>query len=166
MTEQTQGWTNDDRPDWETISGEPPPPVDPGVYLCEVAAAKAQTTKNGHPSVGLELTIKAAANGSGIEGRSDKIKFETLALTKNALFRVKQFCDASGVAPPKSTAFGTIEEWSAGLPGTSVLVKVKHREGKNGGTFADVERYLTKAKAAELQSGDAAAAPARRKPRA
>lgn len=76
------------------------PPV--GFYAVELEKAEAKKTTTGKPCSKLVLSIRSMADGS--PAKRGKL-FDTVVLTQNAAFRVKNLASALHIDPPRSGKF-------------------------------------------------------------
>ncbi len=164
------GWTQNDTFDnWDDVSTEAPKPVEPNIYTGEIVKAEAaQTQGKGLPAVKLEIMVKSVFQGDDLP--SARKLFDTVTITKEAAFKVKQLSQSANVTPPKSNAADYLPEWADGLVGQPVIVSTKLEKYTPKGSTeqresARIERYLTadqaeKKKAGVAEGGGSEAAPA------
>ncbi len=154
----TQGWTqNDSFDNWDDVSTEAPAPLAAGFYLATIAKATGDkpTAKKGLPAVNVELSITAEFQGDALP-MARKV-FDNLTVTKEAAFRVKQFCQSADITPPKSNGADYLPGWASDLVGSTVIVQLKpdtykSKEGEMKATTR-VVRYHTEASAEKAKGG-------------
>jgi len=124
---ETDSWTQDEEIDYDKVADGPPPPLEPGVYRFEVAAASAKGTKNDNGALRLELTI------TGKYGSDEKIKrrmYDNIVVTLESAWRIKAFAKAVGLQPPKRTGMAALEDFAAEATGAGGWLKSKLEEFK------------------------------------
>jgi hypothetical protein len=150
-----QGWTqNDSFDNWDEVSTEAPKPLDPALYHGEIVSAEAAQTGTGKPAVKLEVSAKGLFQGDDLP--SERKLFDTVVITREAAFKVKQLAQATGVEPPKSNAFEAVSELADSLVGQPVVFKTKIESYKKDGenrTTHRIERYLTTDQAERVKAG-------------
>lgn len=152
-----KGWTHAEELDWESISTEPLPGLEPGIYRCKVLEAEPTETKGNKPSIVITLEATEALDGNSLEGRSVKIRYERLMLSREGAFHTKQFACSAKLAPPRSSAYEIVEQWSHDIVGVDVIARLKVGEPskKDGRRYTVVDRYLTDEQAQEVLGGSA-----------
>lgn len=158
------------------MSDEPPAQPQPGVYKARIVEAEPRESKKGLPTVQLTLQLLEGLGGATLmdpEGRpcADKIRYETISITQEAAFRVKQLCSSARIPPPESQVFGVIRDWvQTQVLDATVIVKTRLRMQEQGASagksFAVVDAYLTEDKAmVAINQAGAAATPKRQRPK-
>lgn len=160
----TQGWTqNDSFDNWDDVSTEAPEPPDAGFYIATIAKADATkpTSGKGLPNINLTLSVTDVFQGDKLP--KPRTVFDNLVVTKDAAFRVKQFCLAADTAPPKSNGADYLPGYASELVGLTVIVQLKRDSYTPKGSVekkivARVEKYHTQASAEKAKNGGGEAA--------
>jgi len=154
MGQGYKGWAGGDQVDWDKVDSGSPTPLERGIYSCQVMAVTPQDTKDGKPSLALELEIQSKY-GSDDDIPKRKL-FDTFTMTTEGLFKTKQFCEATDIEPPASTTYGDVCDFTEDMLDQEVyvLVGVRTFEGRprNRVEFyihdSDVKEVLEKESAA------------------
>ena len=154
MTDKA-GWTQSEDFDWDDVPDKPPGTPDEGLYLAKITSAVAEATKKeSKPAVKLELELVAPYGGGELPYVAKSIRYESLVLSKNAAFRVKQAAKACSVKPPANSGFEAVSAFAEALVGQQCIIRVRHsKSNKNDTVYAAVGAYMTEKQAAEAQSG-------------
>lgn len=130
MGQGYKGWAGGDKVDWDGVDSGSPTPLERGIYNCVVIAANPGETKEGKPSLSIELEIESRY-GSNDEIPKRKL-FDTFTMVKDGLFKTKQFCEATDVDPPETTTYGDVSDFAEDMMGQEVyvLVGIRTFEGK------------------------------------
>ncbi len=135
----SKGWTgHDEEIDWDSAGNNALPD---GVYTLKVAKAEARPTRDGKPSVSVELLIET--NFSTGEKFTNRKVFDTLTVTKEAAFKIKNLCKASGVCPPRSGSFEHCEEFANAIVDMGYVNAVLKQDTYDGQTRNKVKVYLS-----------------------
>lgn len=126
-----KGWSGGDDVDWDEVDSGSPTPLDRGIYGAVVTKAECKETKNGKPCIELNLDVTDKYDSD--DDVSSRKLFDTFTMTKDALFKTKQFCEAADMEPPASTRYGDVSEFAEELIDTEVWVLLGQRtfEGKS-----------------------------------
>lgn len=149
MSSEQEGWTQSEALDFDKVSTEKPPPLDDGYYQATIVEAKPQKTQEGVPGVSIELRVDRSYE-SPLE--TPRKMFDRLVFTKAALWHVKQIAVAANVSPPKSTAFGDVEEFCEALTGTQVWLRSEKNTYK-GKVNARAAQFYPEDKIADAVAG-------------
>lgn len=168
------GWTDQTAMNWDEVSTEPPPPLPVSIYKAVIAKAEAGQTKKGDKNViNLELAVDGEFGGDALSPA--RKMFDSLTLSPEAAFKIKQIAASANVAPPKNFGLDAVTEFCNALVDSSGVILRSKLDTYQGKTNHRVDRYFTEAQAAEakgaLSGGGGAAtgapeAPAGRRKRA
>lgn len=153
----SNGWTgHSEEIDWDSAGNNALPE---GVYRLNGVGAKAKLTSGGKPSVDAQFEVAGTYEGEPIKGRK---VFDTLTITREAAFKVKNLCSATGgeLCPPRSGSFQDVEEFAHNVldvtrEGIFAFLKQDTYEGK---VRNKVKEYLTAEEAEKRAMKFAAAA--------
>ena len=158
MANENQGWTGGEDINWDDIPDDAPKTPDEGLYSATVVEARAEKTSGGHPGVKLTVEIKSPFGGGELGYVHRKVR-DTLAVTKDAAFKVKQAAKAARVSPPKGTHFEALEAFASDLVGQDLIIKTQNRPNQDKSrVFANVALYCTPEMADEIAKGGGSAA--------
>jgi len=152
MANEKEGWIGGEEFNWDEVPDDAPPQAEDGLYTFKVTEGKAEKTSNGHPSVKLTVELTGKFGGGELGYVSRKIR-DTVALTKDAAFRVKQLSKATGVKPPKTSTAEDMKSFADDLVGSEGIVRVRGNEGRDGKRYANVGKYCTPAEAEDIAKG-------------
>jgi hypothetical protein len=154
MADQKEGWTDDDEFDWDEVSSQPPPQAETGLYAFKVVESKSDKTSGGHPGVKLTIELTSKYGGGEIGYMSRKVR-DTVALTKDAAFRVKQLAKATSVKPPPRNNSECMRDFAEALLGAEGLVHIRKSKGRgeDAKEYANVGMYCTPAAAEDIAKG-------------
>jgi hypothetical protein len=107
------GWTSADAVDWNEVSTEPPPPLNPALYKGLIVKAEPSPTKENKPAIAIELQIDKEYGGPDVS--PVRKMFDNLTLTKEAAFKVKQLAAAANVAPPANFGIDAVRAFCDSL---------------------------------------------------
>jgi hypothetical protein len=170
MSEATQqGWTTDEAfENWDEVSTEAPPPLEPNLYVARIIKTEPKPTATKKPGVSIELSVISVHGGDVLKVPRKMFDFAVVDLA--GAFRVKQLSQAAGVDPPKANNFAAVSAWASELLGHDVIVRTKIEKYRPKGSSeerenAKVDRYETQerlnAKAALDGGADAGERPVR-----
>lgn len=131
------GWSHSGKIDWDKVSTDAPKPLEPGVYLLEVAKAEPKETSQGHPSVAMAYQATKTWGGDSVKRKV----FDNFVLTQDGAFKIKQFAEAVDADPPESVEYGTVSDWAEEVVGTEVWAYLV-QQTYQGKTNNRVDRYL------------------------
>jgi uncharacterized protein DUF669 len=150
----TEGWTANEKFDWDNVSTDAPPPLEDGVYQAVIVKASAEKTKDGKPAVRLELQVNRAFGDA--EGSIKRKMFDNLTVTLEGAFRIKNLCESFDpkVTPPPSQQLDDVKDFCSRLLEAPAIWLRSRRTTWNGKVNAKVDRYLTEAEAQKVSAGE------------
>ena len=142
-----KGW-NKSEIDWESVDTSGGIPVERGIYLARCTSAKPQLTKDKKPSVSSVWTMVQTYDGEEI----NRTVYDTLTLTEEARFKVKQCFEACEIDAPEDESEEAAKAFCDDLVGAEVwlLIGVRTWQGKDRN---QIDRYLTEDEAKEVAEG-------------
>jgi hypothetical protein len=165
----TVGWTDQTQVNWDDVSTEPPPPLPVAIYKAVIAKAEPGQTKKGDKNViNLELAVDGEFGGDALSPA--RKMFDSLTLSPEAAFKIKQIAASANVQPPKNFGLDAVTEFCNALVDSSGVILRSKLDTYQGKTNHRVDRYFTEAQANEAKgaaaggsSAPSGEAPARRK---
>jgi hypothetical protein len=145
------GWTSADAVDWNEVSTEPPPPLNPALYKGLIVKAEPSPTKENKPAIAIELQIDKEYGGPDVS--PVRKMFDNLTLTKEAAFKVKQLAAAANVAPPANFGIDAVRAFCDSLVDAGPVIlrsKLSEWQGKKN---HKVDRYLSEEQAKLASAG-------------
>ena len=124
----SKGWTDTpEEIDYGKVDDSEFQLPEPGFYAVDVEQLEPEKTKNGKPSVKLVAKISKGADGS--KARRGKL-FDTLVLTQEAAFRIKNLSSALHIDPPRSGAYDEVYNFclsALSAARSGLFVRVDHK---------------------------------------
>ena len=138
-----KGW-NKNEIDWDSVDTSGGIPVERGIYLARCTSAKPQLTKDKKPSIQSVWTLTQTYDGEEIS----RTVYDTLTLTEEARFKVKQCFEACEIDPPADESEDAAKSFCDDLVGAEVwlLIGIRTWQGKDRN---QIDRYLSEDEAKE-----------------
>jgi hypothetical protein len=144
------GWTSAESVNWDDVSTEAPPPLADAIYKGVFAKAEPRPTKEGKPSISLELSVTNVFGGDDLA--SPRKLFDNVMCSAAAAFRVKQLAASANVAPPANFGLDEVTAFCERLVDAAPVAFRTKQSTYQGKTNAKVDRYFTEEQAKEAAS--------------
>lgn len=133
-----KGWSGGHDVNWDDVESGSPTPLERGVYSARVEKAECKETKDGQPTIEVVLEVNEKYDSDDDVKRS---VYDNFTMTEKALFKTKQFCEASDIEPPASTRYEDVSEFAEEIVDTEVWVLLGERTYE-GRTRNRIEFYI------------------------
>lgn len=120
-----KGYEGGKEVDWSQVRTDAPVPLEPGIYLATVTQAEIDKSQKGDPMIKVQLEVEEMFDGDAdVEGRA---LYDNMTLKDKALFKIKQFHEASNIELPPTTRFEDVEVFAEDMVGIKVYCEVSVR---------------------------------------
>jgi hypothetical protein len=133
------GWEFHGKKNWDNESAEGPKAVGAGLYQVKLVEATPKASSTGKPMISVRWEIVSASDDANSDFVGRKV-FDNWLLSDGEAFRMMNFSQVSGVEPPDSLDYDTVDAFCKQVEGTTVAVMMRSRK-QDGRDRAEVDYY-------------------------